>query len=428
MSAWKKLYWIIYLLASVHPLASQSHIQRRITLSLGYDEQYNSNEGMKHLPLTTIQAYSWWVDQVAKLASSSCSRKALVIADILLHMPYLGKSLNQQDSIWLLKEKWWPCVPAYHEFGHARAMRAFAPNNFKGYGVGVNGDPQIQNSVLGYYFSSLKHLAFVEEAATYGGDAPIPHQRLLIYAGGLNNEARLSKEITDWIYRSDGHIGYFGAYLRGKICAVTYTSKTISKVIADNIGDIAHINKYYREYNTDFKLDYIQYGGLASFLLSSSTYAFLQAYWNFIQTGDPTVKTFTWNGVRLPDINFYFTRNGLSLEVITGYQFSPNLWANLGLETVYYPKFSAEFTPGVRYVFPTREYGVFDFDLGVVLNTYGHVAGQIGIEWTDPINPLTLQAKLIYHNANTYVGERNITYAHTRNHEAELMISASFNY
>lgn len=410
-------------------------IKRRITLSLGYNEEFNSNEGMKHLPLTTIQGYSWVFDQVTKLASGKWSRGALVAADIVLHMPYLGQYFNYADSNWFFEEKWWPYLPVYHEFGHARALRAFSTIKVNGYTVKVNGnnlEPQ-EESVLWYYLNSLKYMGLNHTAATYYENTTLNFrnhtQALAFWAGGLNNEARLSKEISDWTYRFNGHIAYFGPYLRGKISPISYTAKTISGILSGSIGDIHKIVNYYKEYDKNFDMRYIQYGGWISTLLSSSTYSFLKGYLDFIHTGDPTVKTFTCKGVRLPDLNLYFTRNGLSVEVVTGYQFNPNVWFNLGVETVYYPKFSGmEFTPSIRYVLPTQTYGMFDFDIGLVFNTYIHFAGHVGIEWTDPVNPLTLQAKVIFHNAGTYLGERNITYSRATDYETECMLSASFNY
>jgi hypothetical protein len=126
----------------------------------------------------------------------------------------------------------------------------------------------------------------------------------------------------------------------------------------------------------------------------------------------------------------YFTRNGLSFEAVTGYQINPNFWLNVSVECLFYPKafHSVEITPSVRYVFNTSQYGQFDFDVGVVMNTLGYFSGFVGVEWTDPVNPITFGAKVIHHNANTYVGERNIPNALDSDHDVELMITASVNY
>lgn len=431
MNSWKKLYWGLLLLTSLSVATAEpaSSTKRRITLSLGYDENFNSNEGMKHLPLTSIQGYSWAFDQATKMTEGEISRTTLVIADIFLHMPYLGENFSELQKTWILKEKWWPYLPAYHEFGHARAMRAFGTEPFKEYEIAVAGDSIKAKSVFWYYFHSINHADFTEGATTYGTFETLKYmQKLPIFAGGLNNEARLSKEIADWTYRFNGHIAYFGAYFRGKVAAASYTAKSKSGTVADNVSDIGHINRYYKSYYSGFNMDNIQYGSLVSLLCSSTTYSFLKGYWDFIKTGNPTVQTFTWQGIRMPDLNFYFTRNGLSLEVVSGYQVNPNLWFNLGIETVYYPTKSVEITPSVRYVLPTNTHGIFEFDAGIVINSYGHFSGHVGVEWTDPVNPLTLHAKLIHHNANTYVGERNIPHVLGGDHDIEFMVSASYNY
>lgn len=378
-----------------------------------------------------MQLYSWGFDVASAMTGGVTGRALMVAADMVLNMPYLGIDFNQADSNWFLKEKWWPYLPAYHEFGHARASRAFSKNEFSGYTIQVNGIEHRKNSVLWYYWYSVKHLSYNEGALAHIDFATRrPDQRLAIYAGGLNNESRLAKEVTDLIYRNNGHIAYFGTYLRSKIAPISYTLKTKSGAVSPNSGDMNYIANYYNEVypNYVFNLDYIQYGGLASFLLSSSTYSFLYGFWNFITSGDPTVRTFTCYGFRLPDINFYFTRNGLSLEVVTAYEVNPNLWINLGVETVYYPQVSMEFTPAVRYIIPTSIYGTFDLEAGLVANAYGNFSGHVGLEWTDPVNPLTIHTKLIHHNANTYVGERNTPNAKDSDHYVEFMIAASYNY
>lgn len=431
MNAWKKLFLPIGLLVLTPAVNSEtppSDIKRRLTLSLGYLEGFNSNEGMKHLPLSSIQAYSWVFDQVTKITEGQKSRAALVVADFLLHMPYLGAGLNEPESMWLFKEKWWPYLPLYHEFGHARGVRAFIKNKSIAYTVGVCGESsRKRTSVLWYYFDSAYYLGLIDEASMDGQiETPNYIHKLPVVAGGLNNESRLAKEIADRIYRFNGHIAYFGPYLRCKTGSVSYTAK--HKLRHNDSSDILHIDRFYKTFHPKFNIDNIQYGGFASFILSSTTYSFFKGMWNFIKTGDPTVRTMTWKGIRLPDVNFYFTRNGLSLEVVTGYELNPNLWLNLGVETVYYPKRSIELTPSVRYVMPTTTYGTYDFDVGLVLNSFGHVSGHVGVEWTDPVNPLTLHAKVIHHNANTYVGERNIPNATNGNHDVEVVVAASLNY
>lgn len=431
MNSWKKLCWGLCLLNSLiaNPTESVPSPKRRITVSLGLVEGFNSNEGMKHLPLTTIQGYSWVFDQATKMTEGPLTRTALLAAEIILHMPYLGKDFNTCESTWFFKEKWWPYLPAYHEFGHARGKRAFCIDPFKGYEVGVAGHNKEVDSVIWYYLHSFYHMGFTETALTNGPFEPKEYIRKLpIFAGGLNNESRLASEIAGWTYRFNGHIAYFGPYLRGKTGSISYTAKTKSGATPAASSDIGHINNYYRLYHPAFNLDNIQLGGLVSLVCSSTTYSFLKGYWDFIKTGDPTIRTFTWRGIRLPDVNFYYTRNGLSLEVISGYQINPNLWVNLGVETVYYPNTSVEFTPSVRYILPTSIYGTFEFDAGIVINRYGHFSGHVGVEWTDPAHLITFHAKAIHHNANTYVGERNIPHAVDGNHDVEIMVSASYNY
>ncbi len=409
----------------------QLPLKRKFSLSFGYVDDFNSNEGMKHLPLSTMQFYSFAFDFISKATRGATGRALLTLGDLFWNAPYLGKELNEDESNWFLTEKWWPYLSVYHEFGHARAIRAFAPGKFLGY-RDPSGGNALHQSALCYYLAALKYARLNDNAATIYSELNLknPEHGLPIYAGGLNNEARLSSAIADMTYRNHGHIAYFGTYMRGRLAPITYTAKTKSKVVNSLSGDIGHIVNHYQKYKTpDFDMSYIQYGGWVSFLCSSSTYMFLKGYWDFIQTGDPIISTPSWAGIRLPDVNLYFTRKGLSLEIVSGYKLSGNLQLNLGVETVYYPRFAnPEITPSINYTLHTKQHGTFEFMAGAVINTCGYVSVNTGVEWTDPINPFNLGIKVIHHDARTYVGERNITLADTYNHDIETVIFASYCY
>lgn len=432
MSTWKNVCYTLISLVLTRPdnclIAGHTEpkLQRRLSLSNGYVDDFNSNEGMMNLPLCSTQFYSFGFDTVSQLTRGLGGRLAMVLGDLVIHMPYLGEQFNEEDSNWFLKEKDWPYWVAIHEFGHARALRAYTPKSFKGYRNKANGGGEtIENSALSYYLGSIKFMGANDIAKTLGDEVSVKHpSRLLqIYAGGLNNESRLSKTLADTVYQHNGHIAYFGPYLKGRMAAVYYVSQTTED------GDIGGIGRYYKNNHAGFNLDQIQYGGWVSLLCSASTYMFLKGYWEFIQTGNPVVSTFTCKGVRLPDVSFYFTSEGLSLEVVTGYQWSDQLWFNLGVETVYYPEFKAvELTPSIRYILPTHQHGNFEFNVGSVINFKGNLAFRGSVEWRDPINPFALSMTLIHHNVNTYVGERNIPSAHDSNHDFELSINASLLY
>lgn len=228
MNNWKKICWGLCLLNSLLANSAEpsQSPKRRVTLSLGLIEEFNSNEGMKHLPLTTIQGYSWVFDQATKMTHGEISRAALLAAEIILHMPYLGKDFNASNSNWFSKEKFWPYLSAYHEFGHARGHRAFSGQPFKGYEVGIGAIPKENiSSVMWYYVYSFKHVGFINHATTHISFPSTNYiHRLPIFAGGLNNESRLSSEIADWTYRFNGHIAYFWPYVRGKTGLISASS------------------------------------------------------------------------------------------------------------------------------------------------------------------------------------------------------------
>lgn len=152
----------------------------------------------------------------------------------------------------------------------------------------------------------------------------------------------------------------------------------------------------------------IETGNLISLFGSATTYLMFYSMYQYYQTGESMVRSFQYRGVRIPDINFYQTRRGISYKLSTGYR--TGRWSfPIGIEKVIKGDQSLEVSPGVRYEFN-------DSALQAVL-VLGRSGGlQLEYEKYFPLNE-SLQAKLgarlNYLSQQSLVGERLVSVADT---------------
>lgn len=261
---------------------------------------------------------------------------------------------------------------------------------------------------------------------------------IVIDFAGINNQMRYAQEVANIIFKHNGHQMYCFDYLWGKYEPYRYTTRYESHLATGKVSlgnDIYYILLDYdnRGYNID--TSDIKKGSLASLFLSSTTWAFVYSAITELPKGSFLVHAPVWHGWRLPDLNFYMTSQGLSFEVVTGYQFNESWYAGLTAEMVYKGNTAYEFGPSVGYKFNTPS-GEFELSAQAIIGKDMEFGGNAGIEWTSPRKDWTVGLKYIYHNALTLVGERNIPFlcsgfmsdgepSHT-NHEANITVS--YNY
>lgn len=261
-----------------------------------------------------------------------------------------------------------------------------------------------------------------------------------IYAtyNGLNNQMRYSQEIANLIYKSNGHLLYFLDHLEGKLSAFYYIlslewKKEEGKVSSGN--DINNILNAYAFHDFKVTENDIKFGSLASLFLSSTTWAFVYSAVTELPKGSFVVYAPVWKGWRLPDLNFYLTTQGLSFEVVTGYEFTPSWYVGLNAEAVYIGNTAYEISPSIAYRLPTS-YGEWEFGAQLHISDALELGGNTSVEWTSPNKSWSTKLKYLYHNALTLVGERNIPFfksgfldngaLSTTNHEVALTLS--YNY
>lgn len=421
-------------------------IKRFFHINSGYNEpEFNSNEGMKLLPLSTMQLYSKIHDFTNDLIPHWGTRVSLLLVDYMAHnpIPFPHKGANNH---WLTRKAFWPGKMAYHEFGHARESR-MTGGEPRYTGKFYGGSEFNVSSAIDYYVQSITHFSLYKGGATSGGNTILP---VINAAGGFNNETRLSQDIASLIYTKGGHVGYFTSYITYKLNAATYTMRaenTVKHGEASSVG--GDPGSVISQYSNKIDAKTLKRDGFLTFLASGATWAFVKGWWDYIQTGNPMVEPFTWKNIRWPDFNVYYNTNGPSLEILSGYQYSESLFFDLAFEFVYKVirtetkiadkdkyKVNAtwQITPSARYVYHgCPNVGEITVEGSAMISQSGFGA-SIGLEIESNQLPISFHAKYTLYNLNTLYGERNMPFFYKEdpkdksNFDNEILVGISANY
>ena len=414
----KSIYqFIIIILLGNFYLPAQAEFKRPLTLSLGFFESMNSNQGMVHYPLTMIQIHSLLFD---KIADSFESR----IVPFLIELP-LG--------YWLAQSFFVP----FHEFGHARAARAMGMRSVyfsDGYG-------------LKFLIPNFWLLAFIRiltppfgfpgggHAATSISGTPTlsfyskVEGELICTTSGLNNQSFLAFQIADFIYQNQGHFAYCVHYLGNKISPSVYAFMENDHFK----GDITHILESYQTLGIDITRKDIQIFSLLS-VCSGTTASLFKSYYTFLKYGNPIVETMEWKKIRFPDLNFYINASGLSYEIVSGYRFSPHLNLQLATEWVFKGiKNQLQLTPAIHYQLSSDFPGIpGSLWLKAECILASHPSGGFKIQWAPFKNmetgwqSLFFETQYTYYHADNLYGERNIPKVSHKKTAHELLVQIGY--
>jgi hypothetical protein len=325
--------------------ATEATNLRRISLDTQYLvlsdlETVPTNRAIGNLMIDTFNSTELLYDKLEKLIHADSSAWARV--------PYffvVGGGLFSYAGL--------PLQLAYHEMGHASRLRAFGARPFYKFKSSTD---QYTN-FFSFALASLGKTegdATVEPEDTTVFDTTHPDyiykgsfgelNNPVYLMGGLNNEMNLSELYEDQLYYRKGHVMQIANYVAAKMSTNFY--------IEDQplVGDIVNIKAHYTSLNLEVDDDDLNTAGQTSLLLSSSTYAYIYGLYNYIKTGDSSIKHFTYKGFRLPDVSFYYLREGLSYKVTSGYQLE-NSWILFAIEHIFNGEDITEATLGFRHSF-----------------------------------------------------------------------------
>lgn len=391
--------------------------KRQATLSTAYAERMvNSNEGLADFPLTIIDAYGSLFDKATHSINGHLGAR---LATALVELPTL--------SYWLGFALFVP----YHEFGHSRANNAFGNASKYGisfYGKRINGIPNY------WVLSTIRLFTPPMFYPGYGGaftnriiKKPVHNTELnkyygkggesiVISASGLNNQSYLAKRIASNVYADRGHITQFFHQVGNKLAGAGYVLSARrggAKQLGG--GDVGHLVSRYIDKSLDISLRHIALQSYLS-IFSGTTYAFLRGYYNYIAHGDARVYPAEVLGIRIPDINSYINARGLSLEFVSGYRWSKNLYFDFAYEFIWKGEKAHQATPSVHYNLATlwpkanSLWAHWDMVLAKGIGT------NLSIEWMpyqqeDPTfwQRFSYFADAYLYNGLSLYGERNIT-------------------
>ncbi len=386
---------------------------RSAVLSPGYVERvFNSNEMIKHIPLSFMQGSSYYFDLFINMTDNKFAKLAIGTG-----YSYLHYVLAKISSV------------VYHEFGHARALASFGMS-YK-FGIPIDNRTYYKASNVFEFYGLMmnKYSLFTKKgAATYFDSRNFTNdQDLILSAGGLNNQMRLSQEVADLIDENKGHILYAFDYVKGKISSYEYASITeqqLNNGVVSKGNDIQDIRNDYAKKGINVSISDIKNGSLISLGLSATTWAFVYSAFKNYNSG-MLIESPVWRGWRLPDVNFYITSKGLSYEVLTGYHLNEHWYFALSTEFVYKGNKAFELSPFCVYKFEKAS-GTYKIKGQVTTSQNFDIGGGVSLDWTSLSKTWGLGAKYICHNASTLVGERNIPFVKNSNINHEMIATVSF--
>tara|TARA_B100001248_G_C27399874_1_gene469239 strand:- start:18187 stop:19365 length:1179 start_codon:yes stop_codon:yes gene_type:complete len=314
----KIITWACLLGASVLTV-TPAYATRSISFDTGYVVHPYSNRAFSSFGVELFEAHDYLFGLVKNkyFEPNGWNRGLLFGADLLILYP-----LSSAYTI------------SYHEFGHYSRLEA------------VGHDPHFvgrPNHFFGFFLDKLVHAPFGGESTAYPALPALTNDEKIVVGGaGVNNEMRFAGDIADRAYYDYGHVMDFVPYISGKLSSASYAS-------GDEPGnDMNFVLNAYKaqEYNVS-RAD-INRANWLSLVLSASTYAYAFGIYDYYTEGETTVKTFEFEGWRLPDLESYINRKGVSYKLKSAYRWDETLILPFSYEVILHGKEQHEVTLGAR--------------------------------------------------------------------------------
>jgi hypothetical protein len=175
-----------------------------------------------------------------------------------------------------------------------------------------------------------------------------------IFSAGLNQQMQLSENVADRLYENDSaHIVSFFLYADSKLSTLNYP------LVPNGFGDKQLIASYWYNYakigsSSDKNIDDLEISSVVSYLLSSTTWAYFNAFYNYA-TDNTTkasnaVKPIYFYNFRAPDVSAYYNWSGLSYKIISAYK-NGSLTIPFHYEFIQKGVKQSEISLGANYIF-----------------------------------------------------------------------------
>lgn len=328
------LITVAALLPDLNAVANQyENLERTLSLDTGYRRTAYSNRAITDFNLEMLQGYGYlnnafynWQDEIGK-NDSTFSKSLWETANIGIGIIFGGFFFTP-----------------VHEFGHGSRMAAAGATPTFGYTFGSTADDSTTN-IFNYYLMSLKYsfkdiytngwtTSDLSTQPKYLSLSALEQSEVdfFVSAGGVNIQMYSAEQMSNMIYDHGGHVSYIVPYFVSKNSSYFYAifGDASSSNDLTNMLDYYNTTKGYNITTKDIKRD-----NLIALLASSTTYSILSAYYNYLNNGDPTIRPFSYNNIRLPDVYLYHTARGVSYKLDSAYQVNDSLSIPFSVEYIH---------------------------------------------------------------------------------------------
>ncbi len=244
---------------------------------------------------------------------------------------------------------------------------------------------------------------------------------IIISAAGVNNAMRLSGDLVDRARKGDGHITDAFMYIDGRLQSLMYPSEE-GKPNASAGNDMDSLVASYRLKGFSIRKSDFNTANTIAFFCSTSTYAYMLGWYNFVNNGNTRVKPFTWGGVYAPDVEAYLLAEGISYKIKTGYAVNDVLSFPVSVEFVSKGKKGAEASVGACYRF--EDLGNIELSGNVLFGR--KLGGDVRLHV--PVDRFFVEGVVESMHQKSFYGQRNIPTLKKSVRSTAFLIRAGISY
>lgn len=360
---------------------------RTVSLDTRYFGAETNNHGFAEFGKEVIGLHNLAFNKISsKFTSTESGRMYMLLGDYVVS--------NVLGSAFLT---------VYHEHGHYNRLRAVGlkphfkgrPSNFFSFFTRKLGSPYGSEATI----ASTTDRKFTPKDSQryFNGNLLSNDWNIVMSGAGLNNEMRFAGDIGDKIIEGRGETTDFFFYLQGKTSTLTYSNSQESSGSDTKQMRTAYANKGYRINRND-----MDRSNAIALFLSASTYMYGSSLFNYVKTGDTSVRALEFYGVQLPDVESYYTSKGISYKVKSGYRWKD--WRfPISVEFVGKGKAQKDIKIGVIKSLPHFHNIDVRGDI-----TMGKALGFTAQAIYPVIKNCEIAAGFTHENVKTFEGERNI--------------------
>ena len=315
------------------PVENDSNIKDSITLSSAYFESQYTNKQLANFGLELTRGTARLEDFITSNIDNEkrkCYTKWFARA---IYIMFIYEAFNI----------------TYHEIGHGLRVKAYG-GDFRLVCGKYSAEHSAFEKDQNFFKFFVKNICnFSDACCAYPSlislkDGEVIYKeindkkKLVISAGGMNNETYMTERITR-DFHNRGRLSFYESfsYFFGKLSPAGY-ALTNCKEGQENVFDPIMVENLYKKLGISATRNDIARCGLVSFLLSGTTYSIMKS----IFSPDKHVTPISFYNFQAPDLFSYITSKGISYRLVSAYKCLDNLKFLFGAEHVFLGKSTTE--------------------------------------------------------------------------------------